>query len=356
MKTSDFDYELPESAIAAHPVEPRDAARLLVHEIAADRTRHLHVRDLPELLAAGDLMVVNDTRVRPARLLGRRASGGALELLLLEALAGSRWRALVKPAKRLAAGEEFELESGALRGIAIERPRDRGGPGPDWIVELRGGASAEGVDALLERHGRMPLPPYLRKARGEAPEDPADRERYQTVYARTTGAIAAPTAGLHFTPDLLARLEHRGIERAAVTLHVGLGTFQPVEVEDPAQHAMHSEDFVLSGAVESRVRAARERRARVVAIGTTSFRVLESCAEPGRLVRAGSGSTRLFVRPGAAIQVVDVLFTNFHLPRSTLLMLVSAFAGRERVLRLYREALAEGYRFFSYGDAMLLLP
>jgi S-adenosylmethionine:tRNA ribosyltransferase-isomerase len=202
----------------------------------------------------------------------------------------------------------------------------------------------------------MPLPPYLRRARKAEPEHDLDRERYQTVYARTTGAVAAPTAGLHFTPELLAALEGRGIARAEVTLHVGLGTFQPVEVEDPAQHAMHAEDYVLPPRAAEAVAATRARAGRVVAVGTTSFRVLESCARPGRVVAAGAGATRLFVRPGASVQVVDVLLTNFHLPRSTLLMLVSAIAGRERVLRLYEEALAEGYRFFSYGDAMLLLP
>jgi S-adenosylmethionine:tRNA ribosyltransferase-isomerase len=363
VKTADFDYPLAEGAIAVQPAEPRDAARLLVHEIAADRTRHLHVRDLPGVLAAGDLLVVNDTRVRPARLLGRRAGGGSLELLLLQPLAhetgrGSRWIALARPAKRLRAGEAFELESGALRGIAIERPRSESGePGAEWIVEIQPVSPGEtDVDALLERHGRMPLPPYLRKARGAAPEDPADRERYQTVYARAVGAVAAPTAGLHFTPALLERLERAGIERAAVTLHVGLGTFQPVEVDDPAQHAMHAEEFVLTEDVARRVQAARERGGRVVAVGTTSFRVLESCASEDRRVRAASGSTRIFVRPGSEIRVVDALFTNFHLPRSTLLMLVSAFAGRERILRLYAEALAQGYRFFSYGDSMLLLP
>jgi len=363
VKTSDFEYELPERAIAAHPTEPRDAARLLVHEIAADRTRHLHVRDLAEILSAGDLVVVNDTRVRPARLLGRRRSGGALELLLLAPLGNSRWRALVKPAKRLVAGEEFELENGALRARAIERPSgDDGLPGAEWIVEVRAGAQRDAdVSALLEAHGRMPLPPYLRKARGETPEDPADRERYQTVFARRrfdqhSGAIAAPTAGLHFTPTLLERLDASGIRRAAVTLHVGLGTFQSVEVEDPASHPMHAEDFELGPDVAAAVAATRARRGRVVAIGTTSFRTLESCAEPDRHVRADRGSTRIFVRPGSEIRVVDALFTNFHLPRSTLLMLVSAFAGRERILQLYAEALEREYRFFSYGDAMLLLP
>ncbi|MBL8861322.1 MAG: tRNA preQ1(34) S-adenosylmethionine ribosyltransferase-isomerase QueA [Planctomycetes bacterium] len=358
MKTSDFDYELPPTAIAAHPAEPRDAARLLVHEIAADRTRHLHVRDLPEVLAAGDLLVVNDTRVRPARLLGRRATGGALEILLVEPRADGLWRALVKPAARLVPGAQFELEEGVLRGTAIERPpRTDGELGAEWIVRLEPGAGRTGgVDDLLERHGRMPLPPYLRRARGATPEHATDRERYQTVYARVPGAIAAPTAGLHFTPELLERLASAGVARAAVTLHVGLGTFQPVEVEDLECHAMHAEEYELDAEAAAQVAAARARGARVVAVGTTAFRVLESCAAPARLVHAGRGATRLFVRPGTPIQVVDALLTNFHLPRSTLLMLVSAFAGRERILRLYAEALARGYRFFSYGDALLLLP
>jgi len=367
VKTSDFDYELPQTAIAAHPTDPRDAARLLVHEIGADRTSHRRVRDLPQVLAAGDLLVVNDTRVRPARLFGKRSGGGAIELLLLapEPNSGAprrpspceAWKALVKPARRLEPGEIFTLEDGAMTGRALERlPRADGAPGAEWIVELRAPHDTHDVETLVERHGRMPLPPYLRRARGSEPESPEDRERYQTVYASATGAVAAPTAGLHFTSGLLGELEEHGIARAALTLHVGLGTFQPIEVEDPAQHAMHSEDYVLPQSAADAVAAARARSGRVVAVGTTSFRVLEACARPGRVVEAGAGSTRLFVRPGTDVQVVDVLFTNFHLPRSTLLMLVSAFAGRERILRLYKEALAEGYRFFSYGDAMLLLP
>jgi len=291
--------------------------------------------------------VVNDTRVRPARLFGRRSGGGAIELLLLapQTPAGAPrrpsprevWKALVKPARRLEPGEVFTIEDGVLTGRAVERlPRADGAPGAEWIVELRAPHDAHDVETLLERHGRMPLPPYLRRARGAEPECAEDRERYQTVYASATGAVAAPTAGLHFTSGLLGELEERGIKRAALTLHVGLGTFQPVETEDPAQHPMHAEDYVLPQGVSDAVAGARARSGRVVAVGTTSFRVLEACARPGRVVEAGAGATRLFVRPGSSVQVVDGLLTNFHLPRSTLLMLVSAFAGRERVLRLYR--------------------
>jgi S-adenosylmethionine:tRNA ribosyltransferase-isomerase len=350
VKLSEFDYELPEERIAQSPAEPRDAARLFVHHIAADRSEHREVRDLAALLAPGDLLVLNDTRVLPARLLGRRASGGKLELLLLQPQAGL-WRALVRPAGRMRAGERVELEQGALRARLVRRLE-----GPEWEVEIELAADGASVEELLERHGRMPLPPYIRRAAGDASLAARDRERYQTVYARERGAVAAPTAGLHFTPELLAALEARGIERTQVTLHVGLGTFQPVTAENVEEHVMHSERFVLPESAERAVRAARERSGRVVAVGTTSVRVLESCASGGGLVRAGKGETRIFLKPGDKLQATDALLTNFHLPRSTLLMLVSAIAGRERILRLYAEALAREYRFFSYGDAMLLLP
>ena len=350
MKLSEFDYELPEERIAQSPAEPRDAARLFVHHIAADRSEHREVRDLAALLAPGDLLVLNDTRVLPARLLGRRASGGKLELLLFQPQAGL-WRALVRPAGRMRAGERVELEQGALRARLVRRLE-----GPEWEVEIELGADGASVEELLERHGRMPLPPYIRREAGDASLAARDRERYQTVYARERGAVAAPTAGLHFTPELLAALEARGIERTQVTLHVGLGTFQPVTAENVEEHVMHSERFVLPESAERAVRAARERSGRVVAVGTTSVRVLESCASGGGLVRAGKGETRIFLKPGDKLQATDALLTNFHLPRSTLLMLVSAIAGRERILRLYAEALAREYRFFSYGDAMLLLP
>ncbi len=347
MKVSDFDYELPAERIAQQPARPRDAARLLVHDPAGRGTEHRHVRDLDEILRAGDLLVVNDTRVRPARLCGQRATGGLVELLLLEAREDGRWRALARPAARLRAGEELELEGGR----AIARPVERGSGG-EWIVELRDSAGGD-VEPLLERVGRMPLPPYIRRPRGVDPLRELDREDYQTVFARELGAVAAPTAGLHFTPELLERLERVGIERAALTLHVGEGTFRPVAVEDTDAHEMHAESYELPASTVDAVARCRERGGRVVAVGTTSVRVLETCARSGEL-RAEVGDTRLFLTPGSSFRVVDVLLTNFHLPRSTLLMLVSAFVGRERMLALYAEAIERGYRFYSFGDAMLL--
>jgi S-adenosylmethionine:tRNA ribosyltransferase-isomerase len=350
VRPGEFDYELPEERIAQLPAEPRDSALLFVHRIGADRSEHRRVRELAELLAPGDLLVLNDTRVLPARLLGRRASGGGVELLLLEPHA-ALWRALVRPGGRVREGERVELEGGALAARLVRRVE-----GPEWEVEIELGAPGASVEDLLERHGRMPLPPYIRRDPADAGLAARDRERYQTVYARERGAAAAPTAGLHFTPELLAALAARGVERTYVTLHVGLGTFQPVTAEHIEDHAMHAERYVLPQSAERAVRAARERGGRVVAVGTTSVRVLESCAVGGGLVRAGSGETRIFLKPGDRLHATDVLLTNFHLPRSTLLMLVSAIAGRERILRLYAEALARQYRFFSYGDAMLLLP
>ena len=354
MKVSDFDYELPPERIAAHPAEPRDAARLLVHRRGADTSEHRRVRELTEVLEPGDLLVVNDTRVRSARLLGRRASGGAVELLLVDRDAAGRWRSLVKPAGRLRPGERLELEGGALVARLLERARTAdGGLAPEWWLELEGDGDPE---QLVERHGHMPLPPYILRARGSQPDSPEDRERYQTVYAREPGAVAAPTAGLHFTPELLAALEARGVARASVTLHVGLGTFQALAVEDTDAHRMHSERYELSPETARAVAQTRARGGRVVAVGTTSVRVLESCADDEGRLRPGRGDTALFLVPGARFRVVDALLTNFHLPKSTLLMLVSAFAGRERVLRLYAEAILRGYRFYSYGDAQLYLP
>jgi S-adenosylmethionine:tRNA ribosyltransferase-isomerase len=353
VKVADFDYELPPERIATEPLEPRDAARLFVHRRAADQSEHRSVKDLPDLLQPGDLLVVNDTRVRSARLLGRRASGGAVELLLLERDAAGRWRSLVKPAGRLRPGERIELEGGALHARLLERARGADGAlAPEWWLELEGPGDPE---QLVERHGRMPLPPYILRARGAAPERDADREAYQTVFARASGAVAAPTAGLHFTPELLAALAARGVERASVTLHVGLGTFQPVAVADTSEHRMHSERFELPQATVQAVAAARARGGRVVAAGTTTLRALESAALGGSL-QAGARETDLFITPGFRFRVVDLLVTNFHLPRSTLLMLVSAFAGYEHVRALYAEAIERGYRFYSYGDAQLYLP
>jgi len=347
VKFADFDYHLPEGQIARHPAEPRDAARLCVLERASGTLRHLRMYDLPTVLARGDLLVANDTRVRPARLTGSRASGAAVEVLLVApAPQAGTWRALVKPAKKLREGEVVELEAGALRATMLQRA-DR-----EWIVHL---ACDGDLDAVLDAHGRMPLPPYILKSRG-AEEDPAaDRARYQTIFAAERGAIAAPTAGLHFTPQLLDNLAAKGVERTSLTLHVGLGTFAAVEVEDLDAHRMHSEEWRIHAACAEQIAAARQRRARVVAVGTTSARVLETSAAADGVVHAGSGWTDIFLRPGVQFRACDALLTNFHLPQSTLLVLVSAFAGRERVLSAYNECARLGYRFYSYGDAMLIV-
>ncbi len=263
---------------------------------------------------------------------------------------------MVRPAKRLRAGDELELEGGALRAKALTRiAGDDGRPGPEWVLELVPDERFGTLEQALEEAGRMPLPPYIHRERGPDPDAARDRERYQTVFAARAGAVAAPTAGLHFTDELVERLRANGIELASVTLHVGAGTFQPVQTEDLAQHRMHSEDFTLPQSTVDAVERARARGGRVIAVGTTSVRVLESCADENGRLSAQSGATRLFIQPGFRFRNVDGLMTNFHLPRSTLLVLVSAFAGRERVLRLYREALAEGYRFYSYGDAQLYI-
>jgi S-adenosylmethionine:tRNA ribosyltransferase-isomerase len=358
MKAADFDYDLPPSAIAQHPIEPRDAARLLVHERAYDQTSDRHVRDLPEILRAGDLLVVNDTRVRPARLYGRRASGGRVELLLLtpEGNSTSSWRAFVRPAKRLHAGDALELEGGLVRATAVRRiDGEDGRPGPEWVLDLEPDGRFASLEQALESAGRMPLPPYIHRDPDGDPADANDRERYQTVFAARTGAIAAPTAGLHFTSALMDRLRASGIGIASLTLHVGAGTFLPMQTEDLGEHAMHAEDYVLPQDTVDAIAHARARGGRVIAVGTTSARVLESCTDESGAMHAGSGSTRLFIQPGRTFRGIDGLLTNFHLPRSTLVVLVSAFAGRDRVLRLYREALERGYRFYSFGDAMLLL-
>lgn len=331
LRTADFDYALPPDRIAQHPAEPRDAARLLVLRRDHDALEHRVVRDLPELLAPGDLLVVNDTRVRRARLRGTLAdTGGAAELLLLELVDGGAWLALGRPHRRLRHGRVIDLD-GATARIA-----DRGPDGTLLVV-------LDPPDAYRTR-GEMPLPPYIH-------ERPADPERYQTVYARDEGSAAAPTAGLHFTPELLSRLRSAGVETAACTLHVGLDTFRPVTEDDPEQHRMHSEWYELPEATAAAVTAARARSGRVVAVGTTVVRVLESAGA----LASGAGRTRLYIRPGYRFRAVDGLLTNFHLPRTTLLMLVSAFAGRERVLEAYAEAVRESYRFYSFGDAMLIL-
>ncbi|HEU4383982.1 MAG TPA: tRNA preQ1(34) S-adenosylmethionine ribosyltransferase-isomerase QueA [Anaeromyxobacteraceae bacterium] len=342
MKPSDFDYDLPEGLIAQEPVEPRDASRLLVLSRAGGPSGHLRFSDLPELLAPGDLLVLNDTRVIPARLLGRKESGGRCELLLVADLggAGDRWRAMgqaskpLRPGSRLAFGElSAEVEAAEGEGFFLVR-FDRGGAA---------------LLAALERQGRTPLPPYIRRE----PTD-ADRERYQTVLARHPGSAAAPTAGLHFTEELLGRLARRGVERATVTLHIGPGTFLPLRAETVAGHRMHAERYFVPEETARAVAACQERGGRLVAVGTTTVRALEA-ALSGSTLRPGWGETDLFIHPGYPFRVVEALVTNFHLPRSSLLMLVCAFGGREQVLGAYREAVARGYRFYSYGDAMVIL-
>jgi S-adenosylmethionine:tRNA ribosyltransferase-isomerase len=336
--TRDFDYDLPAESIAQQPA-PRGESRLLVMD-REGRDRHQRVRDLPRLLQPGDLLVLNDTRVIPARLYGRRASGdGKIEILLTEKINEHDWDALVKPGRRARPGTVISFEG--LTAEIIEKD-------PSGRHRLR---FSEPVEPHLDQLGHVPLPPYIHR-----PDDTADRERYQTVYARQPGAIAAPTAGLHFSEDLLGEIKAAGIESATVTLHVGLGTFKPVTAERIADHRMERERWEVPAPTAEAIRRTRARGGRIVAVGTTVVRTLESAAVAGGgEIAAGSGATELFITPGFRFQVVDVLMTNFHLPQSTLLMLVSAFAGRERVLAAYAEAVREGYRFYSYGDAMLVL-
>jgi S-adenosylmethionine:tRNA ribosyltransferase-isomerase len=341
VKLSDFDYPLPEELIAQAPVTPRDASRLLVVPPDAP-PRHAAFTDLPGLLDAGDLLVFNDTRVIPARLVGRKPSGGRVELLLCEPLEGGlgrRWRAMGQASKPIREGAVLEFDGLAARVDQVE------GEG-FYVVTLD--REGRDLEAALGRAGRIPLPPYVRRA-----PSAEDAERYQTVYARAPGSAAAPTAGLHFTPALLERLAARGVLRTAVTLHVGPGTFLPVRGDSIEGHRMHGERYVVPAAAAAAVADARGRGARVVAVGTTSVRTLESAWRDGA-VQAGEGRTELFIRPGYRYRAVDALVTNFHLPRSTLLMLVCAFGGTDRVLAAYREAVADRYRFFSYGDAMFL--
>lgn len=338
MKTCDFDYELPPELIAQHPIEPRDASRLLVLHRESRKIEHAHFRDLPAYLRPGDLLVANESRVLRARLLGRKArTGGRVEVLLLRRLDERRWEALLG-GQRIRPGLELALGEGSALYARVEEVR------PDGIRVLQ---FAEAVEPHLEHLGMVPLPPYIHE-----PLD--DAERYQTVYARVVGSVAAPTAGLHFTPRLIAELQARGVGFAFVVLHIGLDTFRPVEVEDIEAHPIHAEWCRVPDEVVQAVRETRRAGRRVVAVGTTAVRALETAAQGGE-ISPFEGWTRLFIYPGYRFRVVDALITNFHLPRSTLLMLVCAFAGRETVLQTYREAVALRYRFYSFGDAMLIL-
>jgi S-adenosylmethionine:tRNA ribosyltransferase-isomerase len=339
-----FDYELPPELIAQEPAEPRDSSRLLVLDRGRGALEDRRFADLPELLRQGDCLVANRSRVIPARLLGVRADGGApVELLLLRPVGAERWEALVRPGRRCRVGARLELAGGAARALVV----GEGSPGTR-VVALEAPWPAR---ELLERHGLPPLPPYI--ARHDAPK-PEDRERYQTVYARDDGSVAAPTAGLHFTPELLARLEGRGVAVHYLTLHVGPGTFRPLRGERVEEHRMDAEAVDIPEATARAVEQAKHEGRRVIAVGTTTTRALEWAAGDDGRVRAGTGEADLFIRPGHRFRIVDALVTNFHLPRSSLLVLVSGFAGRDVVLRAYRHAVAARYRFYSYGDAMLI--
>jgi S-adenosylmethionine:tRNA ribosyltransferase-isomerase len=348
VKLSDFDYDLPERLIAQEPLPRRDASRLLVLDRSSGRIAHRTFADLPALLRAGDLLVLNDTRVVHARLRGAKPTGGRVEVLLLERSGGTDlvpvYRCLMDASKSARPGSRLALGAG-LAAIVLARSSH----GYEIALEAEGGDVAE----TLQRLGGVPLPPYIHRAPFD-PRDELDRERYQTVYAENPGAVAAPTAGLHFTGGLLDAIAARGVRIARLTLHVGPGTFLPVRSENAEEHVMHSEAYDLPEATARAVEETRRRSGRVVAVGTTVVRTLEANAESDGTVRPGRGRCDLFLRPGHRFLAVDALVTNFHLPRSTLLMLVSAFAGRERVLGAYAEAIREEYRFYSYGDAMFL--
>ena len=341
MRVDAFDFELPRELIADHPVEPRDAARLLVVERAlSDRV----MLDLPSLLRNGDLLVVNDTRVIPARLTGRRGAA-RVEVTLHRDLQGGHWRAFAKGAKRLKPGDRLDFAEGFAAEVAAKHA--------EGDITLRFDRAGGALRDALERFGSMPLPPYIKRPGGGEARDRGD---YQTIFAAKEGAVAAPTAGLHFTPRLLAALDAAGIARVSVTLHVGAGTFLPVKVEDTQEHKMHSEWGMIDADAAERIAAARSQGGRIVAVGTTSLRLLESAADEEGRVAPFAGETALFITPGYRFRAVDLLLTNFHLPRSTLFMLVAAFAGLERMKAAYAHAAAAGYRFFSYGDASLLYP
>jgi S-adenosylmethionine:tRNA ribosyltransferase-isomerase len=340
-RVSDYDYSLDPARIARYPAERRDASRLL-HLPPDGPVRHLGFSELVDLIAPGDLLVVNESRVLPARLLGRKPTGAPAEILLVRPAPGADdprvWEALVRPGGKLKPGRAVVVAD----DLSVEILESV--PGGGRVVRL---VTELSVEDALDRHGHVPLPPYI-----DREDEALDRERYQTVYARTPGSVAAPTAGLHFTDAVLGALAAKGVARAAVTLHVGIGTFRPVEVDDPAAHELHHEWYEVSSATAEAVASARGCGGRVWAVGTTTVRTLEAAAARTGSVEAGTGTTDLFIRPPYDFHVVDALLTNFHLPRSTLLMLVAALGGYERVTDAYTTAIAAGYRFYSYGDAM----
>ena len=340
MKTSDFDYSLPEELIAQTPASPRDSSRLLVYHRDTGEVEHRIFRDVIEYLHPGDVLVINQTRVIPARLYGvKEGTGGAIEFLLLRRLNLTDWEVILKPGRKAKPGARFVFGEGELTAEVLSMAED-GGRTVRFFYE--------GVfEDVLDRLGQMPLPPYIH-------EKLEDRSRYQTVYAKVDGSAAAPTAGLHFTPELLERVRAKGVEVVPVLLHVGLGTFRPVKEEDVANHHMHSEYYEVTEEQAAAINAARARGGRIVCVGTTSVRTLETVATEDGVVHPGSGFTQIFITPGVRLKAVDALITNFHLPQSTLLMLISAMMGREHALATYELAVKERYRFFSFGDAMLI--
>ena len=340
-RTSDYDFELPHELIAQQPLERRDASRLMIVDRAAQSIRHGRFTDIVELLAPRDVLVVNRSRVLRARLLGTRASGAPAEILLLKPFGDGRYEAMVSPGGKLKPGRHVTIAPDfAAEILEVTDRRTR-------IVRLE---SLLPIDQAIERYGHVPLPPYI-----ERPDVAEDAERYQTVFAREAGSVAAPTAGLHFTPELLGAIASRGVARAEVLLHVGAGTFKPVEVDDPAAHVMHEEWYSISPETARTINDRRRTGGRVWAVGTTSVRTLESAAADDGTIRPGEAETRIFIRPPYRFRTVDVVVTNFHLPRSTLIMLVAAFAGYELTMAAYREAVSRRYRFYSYGDAMVVV-
>lgn len=340
MKTSDFYYDLDESLIAQTPIEKRDTSRLLVYDRESGEMAHKVFSDITGYLHKGDVLVINDTKVLPARLFGiKKGTERSVEFLLLHRLSLTRWEVILRPGKKLRIGDTVVFS--AHLSATIEQKKE------DGVTEVE--FSFDGVfEEILDTLGEMPLPPYIH-------EKLDDKTRYQTVYAREQGSAAAPTAGLHFTPELLQKIEEMGITIARLTLHVGLGTFRPIKAENVEDHIMHSEYYCVTEEAAALINSARHNGGRIVVVGTTSVRTLESTSDENGTVHAGSGSTNIFIKPGYRFKAVDALLTNFHLPESTLIMLVSAFAGREQTLALYNEAVRLRYRFFSFGDAMLLL-
>lgn len=339
-----FDYDLPSRSIAQFPMNKRDECRLLYVQRKSDKLDHYYFRDIISLLRKGDRLVFNDTRVIPARLYGRKENGLLIEFLFVEKIDQLNWIALVGPARRLRIGSMVQVEGSPGCFLKIMQILPNG----DRVVQLVGDG-VESIEQLMEKYGHIPLPHYI-----ERDENQGDRECYQTVYARKNGAVAAPTAGLHFTSELFQKLSLAGIDTSFLTLHVGVGTFRPVKETDPRKHVMHEERYELSAQTVEQIKTTRERGGRIIAVGTTVVRVLEHCAKDGTL-QPGIGKTRLMILPPYDFQIVDGLITNFHLPKSTLLMLVCAFAGQQKIMDAYRVAVKDCYRFYSYGDAMLIL-